>query len=316
MSKFAVKFESFTRIVISLLMIYIMGMLSLVSLSSTTGMQIVKEGEDVDTVVIRIFKAQESVVFHHDDMLVNVIMLAVFGIICFLILPKMKKLSLRTELIFITVWTILAGTIWVNSSMVQPTFDSAYVTEYAQKFASGDYSGMSDKYLQEYPFQLGYIFLTELLYKIVNANFGEQETTIFIQVMNVVFLTLIYDGIILINHELFEDKRVRHMTVLLFAVCAQPVIFCTFTYGIIPAFAFAVWALYLEILYFKKNKIWMGIISAICLGLAVMVKNNNYITMIAMLIIAVVQMLRRKHLLKDAAYIILQELWGFLCFRQ
>lgn len=310
MSKFAVKFESFTRIVISLLMIYIMGMLSLVSLSSTTGMQIVKEGEDVDTVVIRIFKAQESVVFHHDDMLVNVIMLAVFGIICFLILPKMKKFSLRTELIFITVWTIFFGVIWVNSSMVQPTFDSAYVTEYAQKFASGDYSGMSDKYLQEYPFQLGYIFLTELLYKIVNANFGEQETTIFIQVMNVVFLTLIYDGIILINHELFEDKRVRHMTVLLFAVCAQPVIFCTFTYGIIPAFAFAVWALYLEILYFKKNKIWMGIISAICLGLAVMVKNNNYITMIAMLIIAVVQMLRRKHLLKDAAYIILAGVMG------
>jgi len=234
----------------------------------------------------------------------------VFGILCFLILPKMKKLSLRTELIFLTVWTLLGGIIWVNSSMVEPTFDSAYVTEYAKKFASGDYSGMSDTYLQEYPFQLGYIFLAEILYKIASANFGEPETTIFIQVMNVVFLALIYNGIVLINHELFEDKRIRHMTVLLFAVCTQPVIFCTFTYGIIPAFAFAVWALYLEILYFKKNKIWLGIVSALCLGLAVMIKNNNYIVMIAMLIIAFIQMLRRKQLLKDAAYLVLAGVMG------
>ncbi|MBR0483818.1 MAG: glycosyltransferase family 39 protein [Oscillospiraceae bacterium] len=303
MAKFAEKFESFARIVISILMIYIMGMLSIISLSSTTGMEIIGEGEEVDSVVIRIFKAQESVIFYQDDMLLNVIMLAVFGIICFLILPKMKKLTLRKELIFMTVWTLVTGVIWVNSSMVQPTFDSAYITEYAQKFASGDYSGMSDKYLQEYPFQLGYIFMAEIFYRIANANFGEQETTIFIQVINVVFLTLIYDGIILINHELFEDKRVRHVTVVLLTFCAQAVIFCSFTYGIIPGFAFAVWALYLEILYFRKNKIWMAIVSAICLALAVMIKNNNYIVVIAMMIIAVIQMLKRKNFLKDIAYI-------------
>lgn len=311
MSKtFTEKLESFSRIVISILMIYIMGMLSIISLFSTTGMQTIEEGEEVDSVVIRIFKAQESVIFYHDDFLINLIMLAVFGILCFLILPKMKKLSLRTELIFMTVWTVLWGVIWVNSSMVEPTFDSAYVTEYAKKFASGDYSGMSDVYLQEYPFQLGYIFLTEILYRITTANFGEPETTIFIQVMNVIFLALIYDGIILINHELFEDKRPRHMTVLLFSVCAQPVIFCSFTYGIIPAFAFSVWALCLEILYFRKNKIWMAIVSAICLGIAVMIKNNNYIVMIAMLIIAVIQLLRRKQLLKDAVYVILAGVMG------
>lgn len=307
---FTEKFESFARIVISLLMIYLMGTLSIVSMFSTTGMQTIEEGQDVDSVVIRIFKAQESVIFYHDDALINIIMLAVFGILCFLILPKMKKLSLKTELIFLSVWTLLSGIIWVNSSMVEPTFDSAYVTEYAKKFASGDYSGMGDTYLQEYPFQLGYIFLTEILYRIVSANFGEPETTIFIQVMNVVLLTLIYNGIVLINHELFEDKRIRHMTVVLLAVCAQPVIFCSFTYGIIPAFAFAVWALYLEILYFKRNKIWIGIVSALCLGIAVMIKNNNYIVMIAMLIIAVIQLLRRKQLLKDAAYVILAGVMG------
>lgn len=306
MSKtFTAKFESFVRIVISLLMIYIMGILSVASLLSTTGMQTIAEGEDVDSVVIRIFKAQESVIFYHDDVLVNLIMLVLFGLICFLILPKLKKFSLRSELIFITVWTIVMGAVWVNSSMVKPSFDSAYVADDAMNFAKGDFSAMSEKYLQEYPYQLGYIFLIENLTKIISTNFGEPDTTIYIQVMNAICLALLYDGIIMINHIVFEDERIRHLTVLLLTVSAQPVIFCTFTYGIIPGFAFAVWAIALEILYFRKNKLWMAILSAVCLALGVMIKNNNYITLIAVLVIAFVQMLQRKNFLKDIAYLVI-----------
>ena len=185
--------------------------------------------------------------------LFNVIMLVVFALICFLALPRMKKLSLKAELIFITVWTIVLGSIWVNSSMVKPTYDSQYVTDYAMQFADGDYSAMSENYLQEYSFQLGYIFFNELIYKIASANFGKIEDTLYIQVMNAVFLALLYDALILINHTVFEDKRVRNMTFLLAIFCVQPIIFCTFTYGIIPGFAFGAWALYLEILYFQEK---------------------------------------------------------------
>ncbi len=303
MSKtFAAKFESFARIVISVLMIYIMGLLSAASMLSTTGMQTIGDGEDVDSVVIRIFKAQESVIFYQDDLLLNLIMLAVFGIICFLILPRMKKFSLKSEMIFLAVWTVVLGFIWVNSSMVKPTFDSAYVTEDALNFSKGDYSAMSENYLKEYPFQLGYIFLNDIFYRIATANFGEPKDTIFIQMINVVFLALLYLALVLINDTVFSDKRIRHMTVLLLTCSAQPVIFCTFTYGIIPGFSFAAWALYLEILYFRKNKIWMAAVSAVCLMLAVMIKSNNYIVMIAMLILALIQMLKRKNYLKDLAY--------------
>ena len=300
----AKKFESFVKIVICALMVYALGVLSLSSLLSTTFMEQISESEAVDSVVIRIQEASESVIYHHDDVLLNVILLAVFALICFLALPRMKKLSLKAELIFITVWTIVLGAIWVNSSMVKPTYDSQYVTDYAMQFADGDYSAMSEKYLQEYSFQLGYIFFNELIYKIASVNFGEIEDTLYIQVMNAVFLALLYDALILINHTVFEDKRVRNMTFLLAIFCVQPIIFCTFTYGIIPGFAFGAWALYLEILYFQKNKLWLAGLSAVCLALAVMIKSNNYIILIAMMILAVVQLLQRKHYLKDAAYIL------------
>ncbi|MBR4319905.1 MAG: hypothetical protein IKP69_07635, partial [Oscillospiraceae bacterium] len=118
----AKKFESFVKIVICALLVYALGVLGISSLISTTFMEQIHEGEDVDSVVIRIQEASESVIYHHDDVLFNVIMLAVFALICFLALPRMKKLSLKSEMIFITVWTVVLGAIWVNSSMVKPTY--------------------------------------------------------------------------------------------------------------------------------------------------------------------------------------------------
>ena len=87
------KLAAFARIFISVLMIYIMGILSFASLLGTTGMETVTEGNGMDTVVNRIREMKESVIYYSDDILVNLIMLALFGLICFLILPKMKNSS-------------------------------------------------------------------------------------------------------------------------------------------------------------------------------------------------------------------------------
>ena len=66
----AKKFESFVKIVICALMVYALGVLSISSLVSTTFMEQIHEGEGVDSVVIRIQEAAESVTYHHDDVLV------------------------------------------------------------------------------------------------------------------------------------------------------------------------------------------------------------------------------------------------------
>ena len=140
----AKKFESFVKIVICALMVYALGVLSISSLVSTTFMEQISESEAIDSVVIRIQEASESVIYHHDDVLLNVILLAVFALICFFALPRMKKLSLKSELIFITVWTIVLGSIWVNSSMVKPTYDSEYVTEYGSGRGTAPAPGTQD----------------------------------------------------------------------------------------------------------------------------------------------------------------------------
>ncbi|MBQ8927831.1 MAG: hypothetical protein IJ055_06115 [Oscillospiraceae bacterium] len=298
------RFEAFARLVISVLMVFVMGLLSVCSLLHTTGMQIVPEGGDVDTSVMRIKEGLETVVYHNDNVLANLFMLCLCGLVCFLVMPYLKKLPLWAELVFLSAWTILLGAVWVNSSMVAPSEDSSMVTGAAMGFAKGDFSALEGRYFRNYSFQLGYVFFTEILIRIAGL-FGTVERPLFIETLNAVFLAGTYAGLVLINHTVFKDQRVRHLTVFLLAFGAQPIIFCTFLYGILPGLCFAVWALYLEIVYFKKDKLWCGILSVLCIALAVLIKSNYSITLVAMVCIAFVKLFsRKKQLLRDGILLV------------
>lgn len=298
------KFESFARVVICVLMLMAMGTLTMAAFLHTTGMEIVGEGQGVDTIVIRIREGVESVIYYNDNIILNVIVLALCIAICFIALPLLKKIPLWAELAFIAVWTIVLGSVWVNSAMLAPSEDSWYVTNAGLCFAHNDFSPLQDRYFQNFPFQLGYVFMNEIFIRIAEL-FKPVERLIFLEIINVIFLAAAYVGIILINSKIFKDQRVRKLTVLLLTFSVQPIIFSTFLYGIIPGLAFAVWALYLEILYLQTSKIRYGIPSVICIVLAVMIKLNYSIVLVAMVAIAVVMMFRRKKFIHDIAYIVL-----------
>lgn len=298
------KFASFARIVISIFMIFIMGVLTIASVLHTTGMEIVEEGQGSDTIVNRIREGLEVVVYYNDNVLGNLIWLAVCAIVCFLVMPYLKKIPLWAELAFIGVWTIILGSIWVNSSMTAPSEDSSMVTGAAMRFAENDFTLFDERYFKNYSFQLGYVFFNEIIIRIAKI-FTEVDRLIFLQVINVIFLASAYIAIILINSRVFKDQRVRHMTVFLCTFSISPIIFCSFLYGIIPGLAFAVWALYFEIVYLQSNKIQYGIFSVLCIALAVMIKSNYNIALIAIIGIAVVMMFKRKKFVQDIIYILL-----------
>ena len=295
-------FETFARLVISGLMVFVMGLLSVSSLLHTTAMRIVPEGADVDSPVMRIKEGLETVVYHHDNVLLNLLMLCLCGLVCFLVMPWLRKIPLRAELIFIAAWTVLLGAVWVNSSMVAPSEDSGMVTGAAMSFAKGDFSPLEGRYFRNYSFQLGYVFFNEILIRIAGI-FGTVERPLFIETLNAVFLAGAYVGLVLINHTVFKDERVRHMTVFLLAFGTQPIIFCTFLYGILPGLCFAVWALYLEILYFEKDKLRYGVLAVLCIAAAVVIKSNYSITLVAMVCIAAVKLFSRRRLLRDGIFI-------------
>ena len=276
----------------------------------TTGMEIVKAGAGMDTTVNRIFELEESVIYYSDFLPGNLILLAISLIGCMLLLKAVSKLRFRYQAAILVVWTLALGMIWVFSSQVKPSYDSAYVTSSALAFSRGDFTDMSGTYLREYPYQLGYIQLCEIIFRAVALFGGTPGKTLILQAANVVFLAGSYVGLLGIAAMLFPDTRVRHITFLLLLFCAQPILSCVFTYGIVPGICFAVWAILFQILWFKKDKFSCGILSALCIGLAVLVKSNNLIVLIAMMIVAALRFFKRKQYVKDIAVILAACIWA------
>ncbi len=297
------KFETFARIFISILMICISGFLTIVSIFHTTGMQIVHTGQGSDTVVNRIREGLEVVIYYNDDPFSNIIIMLYAMVLFFVFISKAKNIPLKAELLFVSVWTIVIGCIWVKSSMVAPSEDSFMVTNASMEFAKDNFSPIEDRYFKNYSFQLGYVLFNEIIIRIANI-FTEVENMLFIEFLNVFFLAGTYNAIILINDRLFNDKRIRHLTVFILLFSIQPIIFCVFTYGIIPGLMFSVFAVYFEIIYIQENKKCFAVLSALFIAIAVMIKSNYTIVLIAMMAIMFVKLFSRKKFISDIIYMI------------
>ena len=85
-----------------------------------------------------------------------------------------------------------------------------------------------------------------------------------------------------------ENGRNPELFFVYSGAVSAPLIFCSFVYGVYPGMMFALIALYCEIRYLKDNKIVFGILAIPSIVIAVMVKSNYLIWLIAMVLICLV----------------------------
>ncbi|MCM1133012.1 MAG: hypothetical protein NC340_06035 [Ruminococcus flavefaciens] len=275
----------------------------LTSLLHTTTVENIESGQGRDSCVYRIREDIESVIYYNDNLFVNLIILAVTLVLCFVIAKKCSGIRLRYILSMLFIWTATLGTVWVISSQSAPTYDSQYVSDAAIQFAEGNYTMLTDwRYFKDYSFQLGYVMFNELIVRIVSIF--KPETPIYFEVANAFFLAVINIFIVMINHALFNDRRITNLTAFILALSVSPILSCSFIYGIFPGMMFAVIAVYFEIKYLQTNKIYSAVISGISIALAVFIKSNYLIWLIAMMCIAGIKLFRRRHYIKDIIYII------------
>lgn len=281
-----IKTETILRIIICICMILIMGFLTMVSILHTTSV-----ADD------------ETITYYNDNFILNLIVMGVFIAICFVILPFLKKIPLWAEIIFISLWTIILGLLWVYSSQASVAWDSGSVNNAALKAAENDFSFLEERYFKDYSFQLGYVFFYEIIIRIASL-FGEVTNLLFLEVGNVLFLTASYIAIILMNQRIFNNSQIQHLTVLILAFGIQPIIFSSFLYGIIPGLAFALYAVYFEIIYLQDSKLQYGLLSAVLITIAIMIKSNYNIVLIAMMLFVLAKLFRRKQFIWDLLYMI------------
>ncbi len=212
-----------------------------------------------------------------------------------------KRLMTVAE-VLLGVFVVLLGLTWVLSARSIPAADSYNIYEAASDAAEGRYTSMQNytnfynsafyngfSYFHFYPFQLGFVAFSEIIYRI----FGS-ENTIPVQVINVLATGAAYVALARITRLLFKSRRIEFIAIIMLALCWQPILFCTFVYGNIIGMSLALWASLLLIKYFQTGAYRWAAISGALLVLSVLMKYNNMIYLAAFVIMLIVHIIKRK----------------------
>lgn len=260
----------------------------------------------------------EHILFEKDDLAMNFFLVGAFFLVAFG-LSKFGNVFLKVNELFLicglVVYTVTFGFIWIFMVQSIPAADSGTVYETAVQVMNGDYTAFQTSnndfynnvsYYQIYPFQLGFVFISEIVYSIFGG-----ETAMPMQVFNVLALTAMYVGLVLISKMLFKKKAVTFITTFMLAGCIQPIFLCSFAYGNIIGISAAIWAIFFVIKFMqsKEKKAPLLLIpAALLISFSVIAKYNNMIWLAAIAIGLVIYAIREKkwiHIASTALVVII-----------
>lgn len=280
------KFRNFSVYVICVFMLFIMGFLTVQSFLFTT---------DVLPGIPQI----EIVTYAKDNAAVNIIAALLGTCAVFVLAKAVGRVSVRFVRLILFLWFIVIGFWWVMTVYTGPFFDSYHVTCIAENFSENNYILPDDEasYLNMYPFQSGFIAFCQIIISVLNLAYFQP-----INVIMFAFAMCLIVRIVCLS----ANEKAGKIAAILCMTALQPILFCTFIYGNIPSFTFACAAVYFMLLFMKDCKWYFGLVSAVCIGLSVCLKENSYIILAAMIIIIWFDFFKnRRELLKKAAYIVI-----------
>ena len=265
----------------------------------------------------------EVIQFNYDDLVMNFFLLGGFFLLVFALsryANVFKKVSDLALVVGLSVYTITLGFIWIFMAQSVPAADSGTVTQTAMEAAKGNYQSFQASndtfynnvsYYKIYPFQLGFVFISEIVYRIFGTT-----TSMPMQVLNVLALTALYIAIVAISKKLFKSKSVTFITVFMLAGCIQGILFTTFVYGNIIGIASAMWACYFVIRFMQseEKRNYLNLLPAsLLMALSVVAKYNNMIWLAAICIALLIYIIKNKKWLHfvSIAFVVLISVGSF-----
>ena len=188
------------------------------------------------------------------------------------------------------------GLVWVLSVNAKAESDGGVLIKIASRIIAGDYAPVAKSgeyfhyYLVRFPYQCGLLAALEPLVRL----FGETGALLAARILNVCLLISSYAALLMITDRVFHNERITFVTILLLCVTVQPLIACTFVYGLIPALALCIWGIYFVIRFLQDGK-WIHMIpAAVLFALAALVRSNAWIVIVAVVIVLLLAALRKK----------------------
>ena len=246
----------------------------------------------------------EIINYDNDLVLTNLALIGLTILAALYLIRKNVSIS-KVNTNFIVLVMLLNTTIvslaWINLVQSKSSGDAMILLNTARDAANNtyqsfhtsyDYYGNHSYYLY-YPFQLGYVFFAEILYRI----FGTNSSDILFQIPNVIALDFIYVGMVMIAKKLFDRRSVTNLTAIALAVCFQPMFMTTFTYGLLLGIAFSIWSVYHVIRYMRENRLLNAGFAVLLMAISVLLKYNNMILLAAVCIALILHVIDKKKFL-------------------
>ena len=168
--------------------------------------------------------------------------------------------------------------------------DSELVMEAAQHFAVGDFSPLESEYLNRVSYQLGICLPLEGIVRLLPGL----DLNLLLQVLNCIVSAVLMALLCRMAAELSDDARVFWAAMLLYLVFLPMLLFNMFVYSVLPMLLFCVLAMFCFVRYTKTGRRRYGVLYALLMGVAVVLKPNAMIMMLALLICAGIHALERK----------------------
>ena len=287
--------ESFEKIIVNIISVLVFVAFGFVAIMSVFQTSVIDPEKYVN----------EHILFQPDNLLINLPLTALFFMAVMAMANKydfFKKVNMTFMEMGLAAFVMFIGLVWVLKVQSVPAADSANIFYSATGAVKNDFTNLrsnaqfynhayyqDNSYFMFYPFQLGFVFICELIYRL----FGT-ESALPLEIINVICVTAAYLGIAKISKQLFKRRSVEFITILLLMGCLQPVLFTTFAYGNIMGMAFAVWACYFLIRYLQGEKWTLLIPSGVLLVLSTLAKYNNMIYLVAFVIVLILHAIRQK----------------------
>jgi hypothetical protein len=262
--------------------------------------------------------AAELINFDNDLVIVNLCVLTLSAILFIALMRRDIHLS-RIDTRFIVFVMLIVSTIvplaWINmvqsvasgeaQQMLSTARDAAQNSYTTITYAYDYYGGHS--YYHFYPYQLGYVFFAELLYRI----FGAGSSDLLLQIPNVIALDFAYVGLVMIAKRVFNRPAVTNLTAIALMGCLQPMFMTTYTYSLILGLAFSVWSFYFTLRYMQENKLYDAGLAALMITLATVLRYTSVVMLAAILVALVLHAIDKKRLLAlAAAAVMIVCCWG------
>lgn len=247
----------------------------------------------------------EVILYETDNIALNLLFMSLFFVFLFAMKKRynfFKNVNMKVLEFALPCYVAVLGLIWVLSAQSSPSADSQNIFEAATNAVRGNYQSMLDggnfynkdfyngySYFNFYPFQLGFVFICEIIYRIFGTS-----SAIPIEIINVLCVALAYIAITKICKLIFKKRSIEFFTIILLAGCFQPILFCTFAYGNIIGMCCALWAIYFLIKYFQTSKYILLIPCAVLLTVSTLAKFNNMIYVVAFVVMLIIHTIKQK----------------------